>query len=222
VRAYIPARLRGKTLLFVVLFAAAVAALSPALSSATTGAHPLANPPRYPITRAQAAPYIGHFQLADPHDPQLVTAAYVARFNEFGYLEGSIVVYTYGANGQETSWIGTTYEYHTVGDTTTIDVISPDNQVIFARLELRPTTGGKLTGELIQVLPPGPTQRITLAPLAVPAATASPEAENGAADPRGAGTVEGAATAASAAAGEDAGIFATAVRAATALGRSAE
>lgn len=141
----------------------AVALIAPASGEATTGAHPLANPPKYHVTKAEARPYIGRFQLSRPHGKGLMSAAYVARFNEFGYLEGSLVVYAYTKSGQTTSWVGTTYEYHPRGDGRMIvDVISPNNQVIFARMKLRTGKGGRLTGKLLQLRPPGPTQAISL------------------------------------------------------------
>jgi hypothetical protein len=142
---------------------ATAALIAPAVGEATTGAHPLANPPRFHVSRAEARPYIGRFQLAAPHSRTLRSAAYVARFNQFGYLEGTIVVYGYNKAGQTESWVGTTYEYHPRGNgRMTVDVISPNNQVIFARLKLRIGRGGKLSGNLFQLIPPGPTQAISL------------------------------------------------------------
>jgi hypothetical protein len=74
-----------------------------------------------------------------------------------------MVVYAYSKSGQTSSWVGTTYEYHPRGDgRMTIDVISPNNQVIFARLKMRTGRGGRLGGRLEQLVPPGPTQRISL------------------------------------------------------------
>ncbi|MFT3864916.1 MAG: hypothetical protein QM729_11645 [Solirubrobacterales bacterium] len=141
----------------------AAALVAPSASDATTGAHPLANPPKYHVSHAEARPYIGRFQLARPHGKGLMSAAYVARFNEFGYLEGSLVVYAYTKSGRTTSWVGTTYEYHPRGHRRmTIDVISPNNQVIFARLRLRAGRGGRLSGRLLQLRPAGPTQAISL------------------------------------------------------------
>jgi hypothetical protein len=148
------------------LGAVASALLGPGTVLATTGAHPLANPPRYTVSRQEARPYIGRFALSAPHSRSLRSAAYVARFNEFGYLAGSLVVYAYNSRGQMTSWVGTTYEYHPRGNgRMTIDVISPNNQVIFARMKLRVGRGGKLSGELFQMIPPGPTQQISLSRL---------------------------------------------------------
>jgi hypothetical protein len=141
----------------------AAALLGPASGDATTGAHPLANPPKFHVTKAEARPYIGRFQLSRPHSKSLMSAAYVARFNEFGYLEGSLVIYAYTKSGRTTSWVGTTYEYHPRGNGRMIvDVISPNNQVIFARMKLRVGKGGRLTGKLLQLRPPGPTQAISL------------------------------------------------------------
>jgi hypothetical protein len=142
---------------------ATAALIAPSVGSATTGAHPLANPPRFHVSHAEARPYIGRFQLAAPHSKTLRSAAYVARFNQFGYLEGTIVVYGYNKAGQTESWVGTTYEYHPRGSgRMTVDVISPNNQVIFARMKLRIGQGGKLSGRLFQLIPPGPTQAISL------------------------------------------------------------
>lgn len=150
-----------KKLVAVAVLAAALAV--PAGVGATTGAHPLANPPRFHVSRAEARPYIGRFELTAPHGHLLRTAAYVARFNEFGYLEGTIVVYAYTRSGRTTSWVGTTYEYHPRGHgRMTVDVISPNNQVIFARMKLRVGHNGRLGGRLYQLVPPGPTQTISL------------------------------------------------------------
>lgn len=193
--------------------AAGALALGAGSAAGTTGAHPLASPPRYPLSREQGAPYVGHFQLADPHDLQLVTAAYVAEFEQRGFLEGSLVVYTYDAEGKEVSWIGTTYEYHAVDGGMTIDVVSPNNQVIFGRLKLRTAPGGELTGSFRQLMPePEKPQQITLAPVAAPE---SGPAEAVPSEPPTSELAPGAGT----------GIFATAVEAAAALaapGKAAE
>jgi hypothetical protein len=135
-------------------------------AGATTGATPLAKPPRWDVTRHQARPYLGRFRLAAPRGRQLISAAYAAEINENGYLEGTLVVYTYDEAGRETSWVGRTYEYHAVGPgRMTIDVIAPANENIFARLHLRALPGGRLTGRLESIRPPlAPVQpqRITL------------------------------------------------------------
>lgn len=156
-------RVRSRPAVAVLALALAAALLAPTAGDATTGAHPLASPPKYHVSRAEARPYIGRFQLSRPHGKSLMSAAYVARFNQFGYLEGNLVVYAYTKSGRTSSWLGTTYEYHPRGGgRMTIDVISPNNQVIFARLKLRVGRGGKLTGELLQLRPAGPTEAISL------------------------------------------------------------
>lgn len=135
-------------------------------AGATTGATPLAKPPRWNVTRHQARPFLGRFRLAAPRGRQLISAAYAAEINENGYLEGSLVVYTYDEAGRETSWVGRTYEYHPIAPgRMTIDVIAPANENIFARLHLRALAGGRLTGRLESIRPPlAPVhpQRITL------------------------------------------------------------
>jgi hypothetical protein len=47
----------------------------------------------------------------------------------------------------------------------TIDVVSPNNQVIFARMNPLAGRGGKLSGKRFQMIPPGPTQQISLSPV---------------------------------------------------------
>jgi hypothetical protein len=132
-----------------------VTAFGPAGAGATTGATPLAKPPRWNVTRHQARPYLGRFRLAAPRGKQLISAAYAAEINENGYLEGTLVVYTYDEAGRETSWVGRTYEYHAVAPgRMTIDVIAPANENIFARLHLRALPGGRLTGRLESIRPP--------------------------------------------------------------------
>jgi hypothetical protein len=141
-------------------------ALAAPEAGATTGATPLAKPPRWNVTRHQARPFLGRFGLAAPRGRQLISAAYAAEINENGYLEGTLVVYTYDEAGRETSWVGRTYEYHAVAPgRMTIDVIAPANENIFARLHLRTLPGGRLTGRLESIRPPlAPVrpQRITL------------------------------------------------------------
>jgi hypothetical protein len=135
-------------------------------AGATTGTTPLAHPPRYKVTRAQVAPYLGRFVLAKQRSSRrLVSAAYLGGHNDRGYVEGGLAVYTYDPSGQEVSWVGRTYEYHPTAAGMTIDVISAANEQIFARLKLRPGRHGLLTGTLRELLPvPRPAAAITFRP----------------------------------------------------------
>lgn len=153
----------SKPIATVVLLGALV--LAPA-AIATTGPTPLAKPPLWNLTKRQARPFVGRFKLAAPHGRQLINAAYAAQVNEYGYLEGTLVVYTYDEEGRETSWVARTYEYHPKGGgKMAVDVISPTNENIFARLHLQVRRGHRLTGTLEPLRPPfAPVkpQRITL------------------------------------------------------------
>jgi hypothetical protein len=154
-----------RTALVVATSCALLLGLAPApVATATTGPTPLADPPRFEVTKRQASPFIGRFRLAAPHGKRLISGAYVAKFNEYGYLQGSLALYLYGAGGREISWVGATYEYHPVGrGQMIVDVISPNNDAIFARMRLAARRGHRLTGTLIQLEPPLiPAQRITL------------------------------------------------------------
>lgn len=150
----------------VLLGALVLAALGAPAAIATTGPTPLAKPPLWNLTKRQARPFVGRFKLAAPHGRQLINAAYAAQVNEYGYLEGTLVVYTYDEEGRETSWVARTYEYHPKGGgKMAVDVISPTNENIFARLHLQVRRGHRLTGTLEPLRPPfAPvkTQRITL------------------------------------------------------------
>jgi hypothetical protein len=148
------------------LGALVVAALGAPAAIATTGPTPLAKPPLWNLTKRQARPFVGRFKLVAPHGRQLINAAYAAEVNEYGYLEGTLVVYTYDEEGRETSWVARTYEYHPKGGgKMAVDVISPTNESIFARLHLQVRRGHRLTGTLEPLRPPfAPVkpQRITL------------------------------------------------------------
>lgn len=139
-------------------------------AGATTGTTPLAKPPRFKVTKAQVAPYLGRFVLAKQRSSrQLISAAYVGGHNDRGYVEGGLAVYTYDSAGRETSWVGRTYEYHHTSEGMTIDVISPNNEQIFARLKLRAAGHGRLTGTLREILPvPKKPRPITLRPAPSP------------------------------------------------------
>jgi hypothetical protein len=139
-------------------------AIGPAATEATTGPTPLAFPPRYKVTKAQAAPYLGRFRLDKPLGKKLIGGAYVGGYNEKGFVEGDLVVLAYGMEGRPSSWVGRTYEYHHVANGMIIDVISQANEEIFARMKLRPAAHGRLTGTLRMRIPPGPNEKITLVP----------------------------------------------------------
>ena len=96
------------SLIGLVLLAAVL--VQPAATDATTGATPLAKPPLWSVSRREAKPFVGRFKFARPHGGQLINAAYAAEINEYGYLEGTLVVYAYDEAGSETSWVGRTYE----------------------------------------------------------------------------------------------------------------
>jgi hypothetical protein len=136
------------------------------VAGATTGTTPLAKPPRFRVTKSQVAPYLGRFVLAKQRSSRkLVSAAYVGGHNDRGFVEGGLAIYTYGPGGREVSWVGRTYEYHHTSDGMKIDVISADNEEIFARLKLRVGSAGSLTGTLRELLPvPKKPVAITLRP----------------------------------------------------------
>jgi hypothetical protein len=148
-------RRRISSLLTLVACGLSLLAVGAPGAGATTGATPLAKPPRWTVTKRQAKPFLGRFRLAAPRGKQLISAAYAAEINENGYLEGTLVVYTYDEAGRETSWVGRTYEYHPIAPgRMTVDVIAPANENIFARLHLRALPGGRLTGRLESIRPP--------------------------------------------------------------------
>ncbi len=135
-------------------------------AGATTGTTPLAHPPRFEVTKAQAKPYLGHFVLAG-RQGRLISAAYIGGYNERGYVEGGLALYTYNLKGREVSWVGRTYEYHHTSKGMTIDVISAANEQIFARLHLHVARAGRLSGTLRELLPvPRKPVPITLRPKA--------------------------------------------------------
>ena len=147
---------RPRRHLRIALLAALAASLVAVPSvEATTGPTPLADPPLWTLTKHQARPFIGRFKLAKPSGKQLINAAYAAQINEYGYLMGTLVVYTYDSAGREVSWVARTYEYHPKGPgRMAIDVISPTNESIIARLHLRVRRHHRLTGILEPLRPP--------------------------------------------------------------------
>lgn len=142
---------------------AAGALVLAASAQATTGNAPLAHPPVYKVTRKQGAPYVGSFKLVRPHAVKVSKAAYVARYNEFGFLEGSLVVYSYDSAGTLTSWVARTYEYHVVGGRMEIDLIAPVNQLIIGHLVLHKNAKRELVGQLTGEVAAGQAQQITFA-----------------------------------------------------------
>jgi hypothetical protein len=173
----------------------AVSAITaPSVALGTTGATPLAHPPRFKVDHGQAAPYLGRFRLVQPLDRNLISGAYIAGYNERDFVEGSLAVYHYEAAGRETVLLGRTYEYHAVGKRMTIDVISPQNQVILARMRLHPSGGKRLAGTLTSLVPPGPHRQITLAPVSAASTGAPTKAGRATPEPADAGVVPSSST----------------------------
>jgi hypothetical protein len=74
-------------------------------------------------------------------------------------------LYFYGQEGRQSSWDGTTYEYRATKGGMVVDVISPNNQVIFARLTLRSLPHGRLSGKLVELRSPARSQQLTFVPV---------------------------------------------------------
>lgn len=147
-----PAAVRSLRLtLAVAVTAAALIGATTAL--ATTGPTPVAFPPKYKISKRQARPLIGVYKMRG-RTRRLISAGLAQRFNEAGYFQGSLAVYQYNKRGMESSWVGTTYEYHVVHGKVHIDVFSPNGQgtPLLARMVLR-AHGKRLTGVLRQIHP---------------------------------------------------------------------
>jgi hypothetical protein len=156
----------------VLLSAVTAFVVAAAPAGATTGPTPLAHPPRFEVNAIEAAPYIGHFKLVQPLDRRLLSGAYVAERNERGYVEGTIAIYHYEAAGRPSALVARTYEYHAVDGGMEIDVISPENQVILARMKLHQSGAGRLSGTFRSLMPAGGPQTISMARV-----TAQPEPE---------------------------------------------
>lgn len=131
---------------------------------ATTSPGALSTRPHFHVSPAAVAPYLGRFTLGEAAGPALLSGAYVSHYNEFGYPEGSLVIYVDGQDGSPETWVATTYDYHLVKGRMVIDLISPNNQVVFGRMTLRSLRDGELAGQLEQLRPPGRSQPITLVP----------------------------------------------------------
>jgi hypothetical protein len=172
----------------VLLSAVTAFLVATASAGATTGPTPLAHPPRFEVNAIEAAPYIGHFKLVQPLDRKLISGAYVAERNERGYVEGTIAIYHYEAAGRPSALVARTYEYHAVPGGMEIDVISPENQVILARMKLHQSGAGRLSGAFRSLMPAEGPQKISLA-----RATAQPEREEPAEPPAQPGEAGGAA-----------------------------
>jgi hypothetical protein len=170
----IPRALRGRRAIVTLLALSAslligtVSLVATAPAGATTGPTPLAHPPRFEVSAIEAAPYIGRFKLVQPLDRRLISGAYVAETNERGYVEGTIAIYHYEAAGRPSALVARTYEYHAVDGGMEIDVISPQNQVILARIKLHQSGAGRLSGTFRSLMPAEDPQTISLARASVP------------------------------------------------------
>jgi hypothetical protein len=127
--------------------AAGVALLAPAgIAGATTGNMPLSKPPIFSVSKAAGNPFIGRYTIS-AHSKGLVSGSLLTGWDAAGYLEGSMAIYAY-FNGQEVSWVGTTYEYRYANGVMHIDLWDPDGTLLFGHAALRRSASGDLVGSV--------------------------------------------------------------------------
>lgn len=129
------------------VIAAGTALLAPAgLANATTGNMPLSKPPIFSVSSKDGNPFVGRYKITS-HSKGLVSGSLLTGWDASGYLEGSMAIYAY-YNGQEVSWVGTTYEYRYTEGTMHIDLWDPDGTLLFGHAILKKNAGGDLVGTL--------------------------------------------------------------------------
>jgi hypothetical protein len=123
------------------------AVLIPAVTAqATTGADALNKPPIFKVTKAQAAPFIGGYQLS-AHGAGVITSTLRTGYNTEGYLMGTISVTRY-VNGQPGTFVASLYEYRRKGAAMLVDLWTPDLGSDRLGLLNLTRSGSKLTGTL--------------------------------------------------------------------------
>jgi hypothetical protein len=130
------------------LLTATVALALPAAAGATTGPGYLLRPPTHIVPQKFAARYPGQYIMrsVDPHARIRSSALFIEYGQKGGFLVGGAQFYGYDVTGQQTSWVGTLYDFNQVRNVVHIDVVGPGGTPVLGRFALRRGAHGSLSG----------------------------------------------------------------------------
>jgi hypothetical protein len=134
----------------VLLFGGLVAAV-PGHVSATTGPTQFLPAPKFKVSGSLEAKFIGQYILKSvaPQSRLSGGAIGVEVDDNNGSLVGVAQFYGYDAQGQQTVWVATMYNFHELkGGQVVIDLVGPAGKPLLGRLYVTRNTAGDLIGSI--------------------------------------------------------------------------
>jgi hypothetical protein len=134
-----------------VLLFAGLAAAVPSHVSATTGPTQFLPSPKFKVSGSLEAKFIGQYMLKSvaPQSRLSGGAIGVEVDNNNGSLVGVAQFYGYDAQGQQTVWVATMYNFHEVkSGEVIIDLVGPSGKPLLGRLYVTRNAAGDLIGTI--------------------------------------------------------------------------
>ena len=107
-------------------------------------------PAHYKVPHKIAILYPGQYDLQSAASGARLSKVQMAfEINSLGYLQGIGSFFGYDAQGHQTSWVATFYNFHlTAPDKMAIEIFDPTGTRVFGKLYLRRTKQGNLIGQI--------------------------------------------------------------------------
>jgi hypothetical protein len=127
-----------------------VSAMRVAPASATTGPTQFLPPSHYTIASKIQKTYVGQYTLKSAAPAaRLKGGAMGIEINDRRQLFGVAQFYGYDASGNQSTWVGTLYNFHlTNKHVMIVDVLGPVGSTLLARLFLNRSKNGDLGGQI--------------------------------------------------------------------------
>jgi hypothetical protein len=119
--------------------------------SATTGPTQFLPAPKFKVSNALEAEFVGQYILKSvaPQSRLSGGALGVEVDDDNGSLVGVAQFYGYDAQGQQTVWVATMYNFHEMkSGQVTIDLVGPSGKPLLGRLLVKRSTTGDLLGTI--------------------------------------------------------------------------
>jgi hypothetical protein len=120
--------------------------------SATTGNTTTTPVPAlYKVPRAVATLYPGQYQLkASASGARLSRGQMVIDLNPIGYLQGVASFFGYDAQGYQTSWVATLYNFRVIGpNKMSVQILDPLGTTVLGKMFWQRTAQGDLVGRIM-------------------------------------------------------------------------
>jgi hypothetical protein len=116
---------------------------------ATTGPTQFLGLSRYHVAMKIARQWRGQYLIVQPQSAHLFGAALGIEITPYGFLHGIGQFYGYDAQGHQTSWVSTVYNFHLTSNHVMVaDIMAQMSSTLLGRLFLTRLKSGDLVGQI--------------------------------------------------------------------------